>query len=161
MLLEYEMSAHLAKKGFRLKYLLWHQHGEVQHERCIEQFVLLPARSGMPANLFIVMVLLNFYLYVLIHYYFTTSFDIFYSCFCLLGTLATRHRQEAFLEALSDEGQQQMAGAWPTWLEVGAAQQEALEELEVGATQQEAPEDTEVEEEADDQPQVTYKLVKF
>jgi hypothetical protein len=31
MLLEYEMSAHLAKKGFRLKYLLWHQHGEVQH----------------------------------------------------------------------------------------------------------------------------------
>jgi hypothetical protein len=54
-----------------------------------------------------------------------------------------------------------MAGAWPTWLEVGTAQQEALEELEVGATQQEAPEDTEVEEEADDQPQVTYKLVKF
>jgi hypothetical protein len=24
------MSAHLAKKGFMLNYLLWHQHGEVQ-----------------------------------------------------------------------------------------------------------------------------------
>jgi hypothetical protein len=31
MLSEYEMSAHLAKKGFMLNYLLWHQHGEVQH----------------------------------------------------------------------------------------------------------------------------------
>jgi hypothetical protein len=30
MLSEYEMSAHLAKKGFMLNYLLWHQHGEVQ-----------------------------------------------------------------------------------------------------------------------------------
>jgi hypothetical protein len=30
MLSEYEMSAHLAKKGFLLNYLLWHQHGEVQ-----------------------------------------------------------------------------------------------------------------------------------
>jgi hypothetical protein len=30
MLLKYEMSAHLAKKGFILIYLLWHQHGEVQ-----------------------------------------------------------------------------------------------------------------------------------
>jgi hypothetical protein len=30
MLLEYEMPAHLAKKGFMLNYLLWHQHGEVQ-----------------------------------------------------------------------------------------------------------------------------------
>jgi hypothetical protein len=30
MLLEYEMSVHLAKKGFMLNYLLWHQHGEVQ-----------------------------------------------------------------------------------------------------------------------------------
>jgi hypothetical protein len=27
---EYEMSAHLTKKGFMLTYLLWHQHGEVQ-----------------------------------------------------------------------------------------------------------------------------------
>jgi hypothetical protein len=26
---EYEMSAHLAKKGFMSNYLLWHQHGEV------------------------------------------------------------------------------------------------------------------------------------
>jgi hypothetical protein len=30
MLLEYEMSTHLAKKKFMLNYLLWHQHGEVQ-----------------------------------------------------------------------------------------------------------------------------------
>jgi hypothetical protein len=29
MLLEYEISAHLAKKGFMLNYLLWHQLGEV------------------------------------------------------------------------------------------------------------------------------------
>jgi hypothetical protein len=53
----------------------------------------------------VVMVLLNFYLHVLIHYYFTTSFDIFYRCFCLQGTSASRYRQEAFLEALNDEGQ--------------------------------------------------------
>jgi hypothetical protein len=30
MLSEYEMSAQLAKKGFMLNYLLWHQYGEVQ-----------------------------------------------------------------------------------------------------------------------------------
>jgi hypothetical protein len=30
MLLEYEMSAHLAKKEFMSNYLLWYQHGEVQ-----------------------------------------------------------------------------------------------------------------------------------
>jgi hypothetical protein len=30
MLSEYEMSAHLTKKGFMSNYLLWHQHGEVQ-----------------------------------------------------------------------------------------------------------------------------------
>jgi hypothetical protein len=30
ILSEYEMSAHLAKKGFISNYLLWHQHGEVQ-----------------------------------------------------------------------------------------------------------------------------------
>jgi hypothetical protein len=29
MLSKYEMSAHLAKKGFMSNYLLWHQHGEV------------------------------------------------------------------------------------------------------------------------------------
>jgi hypothetical protein len=29
ILSEYEISAHLAKKGFMLNYLLWHQHGEV------------------------------------------------------------------------------------------------------------------------------------
>jgi hypothetical protein len=64
------------------------------------------ACSGMSADLFAVIVLLNFYLHVLIHYYFTVSFDIFYRCFCLQGTLASRHRQEAFLEALNDEDQQ-------------------------------------------------------
>jgi hypothetical protein len=30
MLLEYEMFAHLAKKGFIANYLLWHQHGEMR-----------------------------------------------------------------------------------------------------------------------------------
>jgi predicted nucleic acid binding AN1-type Zn finger protein len=29
MLSKYEMSNHLAKKGFMLNYLVWHQHGEV------------------------------------------------------------------------------------------------------------------------------------
>jgi hypothetical protein len=51
-----------------------------------------------------------------------------------------------------------MAGAWLVWPEVRAAHQEALEEPEVRATQQEAPEEPEVEE-ADDRPQVTYRLV--
>jgi hypothetical protein len=81
------------------------------------------------------MVLLNFYLHVLILYYFTASLDIFYHCFCLHGTSASRHRHESFLKALNDEGQQQMASAW----------------LDVGAAQQEAPEEPEVEEEAHDQ----------
>jgi hypothetical protein len=91
-------------------------------------------RSDKSTNLFAVMVLLNFYLYVLIHYYFTASFDIFYHCFCLQGTLASCHRQEAFLEALNDEGQQQMVGAWPAWPKVGAAQLDVLEEPEFIAT---------------------------
>jgi hypothetical protein len=30
MLSEYEMSGHIAKKGFMLDYLVWHQNGEVQ-----------------------------------------------------------------------------------------------------------------------------------
>jgi hypothetical protein len=47
------------------------------------------ACSGMSANLFAVMVLLNFYLHVLIHYYFNTSFDTFYRYFCLQGTSAS------------------------------------------------------------------------
>jgi hypothetical protein len=47
------------------------------------------ARSGMSADLFAVMVLLNFYLHVLIRYYFTTLFDIFYHHFCLHGTSAS------------------------------------------------------------------------
>jgi hypothetical protein len=92
------------------------------------------ARSGTSADLFAVMVLLNFYLHVLIHYYFTASFDIFYHCFCLKCPLASRQRQEAFLKALNDKGHQQMAGAWMTWPEVGAAEQEALKEPDVGAT---------------------------
>jgi hypothetical protein len=62
------------------------------------------ARSGTSVDLFVVMVLLNFYLHVIIHYYFTASFDIFYHYFCLWGTSTSRHRQEAFLEALNDEG---------------------------------------------------------
>jgi hypothetical protein len=90
------------------------------------------ARSGMSADLFAVIVLFNFYLHILIHYYCTASFDIFYHCFYLSGTSASRHRQEALLEAFHDEGQQQMAGAWP---EDGSAQQEAPEETEVRATQ--------------------------
>jgi hypothetical protein len=54
-----------------------------------------------------------------------------------------------------------MARVWPAWPEVRVAQQEASEEPEVGATQQEAPEEPKVEDEADDQPQVTYRLVEF
>jgi hypothetical protein len=30
MLSEYEMPAHLSKKGFMLNYILWYQHGEMQ-----------------------------------------------------------------------------------------------------------------------------------
>jgi hypothetical protein len=41
------------------------------------------ARSGTSADFFVVMVLLNFYLHILIHYYFTALFDIFCHCFCL------------------------------------------------------------------------------
>jgi hypothetical protein len=61
-------------------------------------------RSDMSTDLFVITILLNFYLYVLIHYYFTVSFDIFYRCFCLQGISATRHCQKAFLETLNDEG---------------------------------------------------------
>jgi hypothetical protein len=93
------------------------------------------------------MVLLNFYLHVIIHYYVTASLDIFYHCFYLQGTSSSRHRQEAFLEALN-EGQQHMAGAWSTWLEVRAAQQKASEELDI-------------KDKADAQPHITYILVQF
>jgi hypothetical protein len=62
------------------------------------------------------------------------------------------------LEALNDEGQQQMAGAWSN---VGAAQQEAPEEPEDGVTQQEAPKESDIDDKDDDQPQVTYRLVQF
>jgi hypothetical protein len=68
------------------------------------------------------MVLLNFCLHVLIYYFFTTSFDIFYRYFCLQDTSASSHRQEAFIEALNDTDQQKIA------------QQEAPEEPEVVAT---------------------------
>jgi hypothetical protein len=47
------------------------------------------ARSSTSADLFAIMVLLNFYLHVIIHYYFTVSIDIFYHCFCLQGTSAS------------------------------------------------------------------------
>jgi hypothetical protein len=52
-----------------------------------------------------------------------------------------------------------MAGAWP---ELGVAQRQMAgvwPELET--VQQEAPEEPYVEDEADDQPQVTYRLVQF
>jgi hypothetical protein len=68
------------------------------------------ACSDTSVDLFMVMVLLIFYLHVLIHYYFTTLFDIFYHCFYLQCTLTSQHRQNAFLEALNDKGQQQIAG---------------------------------------------------
>jgi hypothetical protein len=61
----------------------------------------------------------------------TVLFNIFYYCFCLQGTSASRYRQEAFLEVLNDEGQQPMARAW---LKFRAAQQDALETLKDGAT---------------------------
>jgi hypothetical protein len=70
------------------------------------------ARLGTSTDLFAVMVLHNFYLHVLIYYYFTISFDIFYHDFYLHDTLASRHRHAAFLEALNNEDQQQMARAW-------------------------------------------------
>jgi hypothetical protein len=104
------------------------------------------------------MILLNFYLHVPIHYFFTASFDIFYHYFLSHVTSASRHQQEAFIEPLNDVGQKQMAGAWP---EDEATQQKAPEEPEVIATQQEAPKESEVKDEAGDQPQVTYMLVKF
>jgi hypothetical protein len=113
---------------------------------------------GTSTDLFPIMVLLNFYLHVLIHYYFTALFDIFYRYFCLQGISASRHWQEAFIEALNDAGQQEMDRAWP---KDGAAQQEAPEEPEDVATQQEASEGPEVKDEADDQPQVTYRLDQF
>jgi hypothetical protein len=36
MLPEYEMSGHIAKKGFMPDYLVWHQHGEVQPPAAVE-----------------------------------------------------------------------------------------------------------------------------
>jgi hypothetical protein len=54
-----------------------------------------------------------------------------------------------------------MTGAWLTWPELRVAQQEVLEELEDGASQQEAPEESDIEDEADDQSQVTYRLVQI
>jgi hypothetical protein len=80
------------------------------------------------------MILLNFYLHILIHYFFTVLFDIFYHCFYLQDSLTSRHQQEAFIEALNDADQRQMAGAWPAWPEDGATQQDSPEEPEVVAT---------------------------
>jgi hypothetical protein len=36
MLSEYEMSDHIAKKGFMSDYLVWHQHGELQPPTAVE-----------------------------------------------------------------------------------------------------------------------------
>jgi hypothetical protein len=55
------------------------------------------AHSGTSADLFAVMILLNFYLYTLIHYYFIASFDIFYCCFCLHSTSASQTNRRPFL----------------------------------------------------------------
>jgi hypothetical protein len=49
-----------------------------------------------------------------------------------------------------------MLGAWS---ELGAAQQEAPRLLEDRATQQEALEELDIEDKADDEPEVTYRLV--
>jgi hypothetical protein len=49
------------------------------------------------------------YLHVIIHYFLSASFDIFYCCFYLQGTSASQHRQEDFIEALNDVDQSQMA----------------------------------------------------
>jgi hypothetical protein len=123
------------------------------------------ARSATSAKLFAVMVYLV-YIYICPHslLLYCFSFDIFYCCFCLLGTSSSRLRQEAFLEALHDEGQQEMPEAWLVWPEVleepeeheepkvGAVQQEALEEPKVGAGEQEAPEELNIVDEVGDQP---------
>jgi hypothetical protein len=88
----------------------------------------------------------------------------------LQGTSASQHRQDAFLWALHDEAQQEMAKAWLAWPEVPeapeepevrAAQQEAREEPNVRVAQHEAPEESNVEDEASDQPLVTYRLDQF
>jgi hypothetical protein len=54
-----------------------------------------------------------------------------------------------------------MIRAWLTWPELRAAQQEVPEEPEDGASQQEAPKEPNIEDEADDQSQVTYRVVQF
>jgi hypothetical protein len=84
------------------------------------------ARSGMSTDLFAVIVLPNFYLHVLIHYYFIASYLIYFIIVFVCS---------AFLGALDDEGQLEMAGAWR---EVSAAHQEAPEvEPEVRVAHQE------------------------
>jgi hypothetical protein len=50
---------------------------------------------------------------------------------------------------------------WLVWLEDRVTQQEAPEEPEIIATQQEASERPEVLDEANDQPEVTYRLNQF
>jgi hypothetical protein len=49
------------------------------------------ARPRTSTDLFVVMILLNFYLHVLIHYYFTTLIDIVYHYFCLHCTTTSRN----------------------------------------------------------------------
>jgi hypothetical protein len=79
----------------------------------------------MSTDLFAVIVLPNFYLHVLIHYYFIASYLIYFIIVFVCS---------AFLGALDDEGQLEMVGAWP---EVP----ETPKEPEVSAAHQEAPEE--------------------
>jgi fatty acid desaturase len=74
------------------------------------------AQSATSADLFAVIVLFNFYLHILIYYEFTASFDIFYPCFCLRDTSASRQRWEALLGVLNILKLEQPtgAGAGPT-----------------------------------------------
>jgi hypothetical protein len=66
--------------------------------KCVQMFFAISLRGNIgwvtvrpphrhararPLTCFSVMVLLNFYLLILIQYYFTASFDMFYRCFCL------------------------------------------------------------------------------
>jgi hypothetical protein len=51
MLSEYEMSSHLAKKGFMSNYLLWHKHEEVQLTVANESDVDVDRMNDMVADI--------------------------------------------------------------------------------------------------------------
>jgi hypothetical protein len=70
------------------KYVQMFRHKSKRKRRTGNRSSSFQACSGMSVNLFTVIVLLNFYLHILIHYYFTALFDIFYHCFYLQGTSA-------------------------------------------------------------------------